>query len=133
MGRLRSAVGLLLLLAGCQARDPDTRVNGTEVNPRTAVEQLGGRVTVDEADPARPVVGVDSGGNARVRDEDLDDLAGFPGLRAPDLRGTGVSDAGAARLASCAGLEEVDLRDTAVSDAGAGRLARALPRLQILR
>jgi hypothetical protein len=132
MGQLRLAVGLLVL-AGCHAPDPDTRVNGTTVNPRTAVEQMGGRVTVDEADPSRPVVGVDFRGNARVRDEDLDYLAGFPKLRMLDLRGTGVTDAGVARLASCAGLAEVDLRDTAVSDAGAERLARALPKLNIIR
>jgi ribosomal protein L15 len=60
--------------------------------------------------------------DARIRDEDLRYLAGFPSLRTLILRGTSITDAGIAYLGSLP-LESLDLRSTAVS----GRSLAQLP------
>lgn len=69
--------------------------------------------------------------NARVGDEDIARLQGFPRLAMLFLEDTRISDAGVRHLPSCSTLHEVILANTNVTDRAIDDLLR-LPLLKIL-
>ena len=92
-------LSLAVVASGCTARvNPKTEtVTGGE-NPRQAkaiaeVIRLGGKVTVDEKSPGKPVIGV-SLRHVEVTDAGLECLKEFPQLQLLDLDHTQITDAG---------------------------------------
>lgn len=109
-------------------------------------EKLGGKVTVDEKNPDRPVIELYLGYtkftnsdlvqlkrftklqklnlcHTKVTDEGLKQLKGFTALTDLVLYGTKVTDDGLKHLKEIAILQELSLWDTDVSDAGLKHLA----------
>src|SRR5437660_701354 len=107
------AAGLLLTAAPLYA-------DNAEDAAIKAVEDLGGECTHEDKDPAKPVVHVDMG--AQAKDADLKILAAFKRLRGLDLQGSQVTDAGMKTVATLKGLQELYLGETAVMDAGVKQL-----------
>ncbi|HEX5271388.1 MAG TPA: hypothetical protein VFW33_12905, partial [Gemmataceae bacterium] len=100
--------------------------------PGAAIRRLGGRVVIDERDPARPVVRAELRGSG-AGDGDLAALRGLDAMREIDLGSTRVTDAGLAALHDLAGLRRVYLDGTAVTDAGADALRKAVPGVEVIR
>src|SRR5262249_23951953 len=73
-----------------------------------AVVQLGGKITVDEDAPGKPVVGV-SLKRCRITAADLACLEELPKLRELDLTLTDVTDAGLEHLNGLTNLQTLDL------------------------
>jgi len=108
-----------------------------EPNPQAAkavaeIEKLGGRVTIDENSPDKPVIGVDLE-HTRVTDAGLEHLKGLSKLQTLDLQGTSVTDAGLEHLRGLTKLRSLFLYGTKTSGAGAKRLQQALPDCRIGR
>ncbi|MGA2031946.1 MAG: hypothetical protein ABSG68_06810 [Thermoguttaceae bacterium] len=101
-----------------------------QVDPRTAVEQLGGKVYLGEDGT---VVAVDLG-RTKTTDADLALVKQLPQLRGLSLWGTQVGDTGLLNLEDLSQLEELNLLCTKVSDAGLVHLkgARQLRSLNLL-
>jgi hypothetical protein len=100
--------------------------------PGAAIRRLGGRVVIDERDPARPVVKAELRGSG-AGDGDLAALRGLDAVREIDLGSTRVTDQGLAALHGLAGLRRVYLDGTAVTDAGAAALRKAVPGVEVMR
>jgi serine/threonine protein kinase len=69
--------------------------------------------------------------NAPLGDDDVKELARYPGLSQLVLNGTRVTDAGLKHLEGVTSLTLVSLHGTKVTDAGVRALAKARPRCQI--
>jgi len=91
---------------------------------------LGGRVIVEESNPAKPIIGVHLP-NASITDDGLSAVQGWTGVRVLDLSGTKVSDAGLESVRSLKELESLFLPFTAVKGPGLKVLA-GLPQLRVL-
>jgi len=94
------------------------------------IEKLGGKVTVDEKSPGKPVTGVTFEGS-KVTDAALAYLKGLATLRTLNLGNTQVTDAGLAHLKGLEQLQWLNLSGTKVTDAGLNSLKR-LAHLQAL-
>ena len=94
------------------------------------IEKLGGKVTVDEKSPRKPVICVDLS-SSKVTDVWLTTLRGLPQLQSLDLFSTKITDAGLEHLKGLTNLQSLDLRATHVTDAGLRQL-KGLPSLQSL-
>ncbi len=81
------------------------------------VNKLGGRVTIDEKDPDKPVIGIDLTATL-ITDAGLDGLKALTRLQRLALGGTRVTDTRLERLKTFARLRKLDLRDTRITDAG---------------
>ncbi len=88
-GRLGFVTVLILATAGCMPSDSVTAI--------AEIEKLGGKLTIDNADPSNPVISAELV-NATVTDEQLRHLRGLPQLKTLDLGGTKVSNAGLENL-----------------------------------
>ena len=97
-------------------------VNPTEAKVVAEIEELGGKVTIDEKSPEKPVVGVDLKGT-QVTDIGLAHLEGLTKLQSLDLYGTKVTDAGLERLKGLSELQVLWVGDTEVTDAGLEHLS----------
>src|SRR5260370_32137272 len=95
-----------LLLHGPSAEAADRGSAGDKAI--TAIQKIGGRVTVDETARGQPVVAVDFRRN-KILDADLKHLEGFTELKKLDLYDTGITDAGLAHLASLTRLELLEI------------------------
>jgi len=107
-----------------------------EPNPQAAkavaeIEKLGGRVTIDENSPDKPVIGVDLE-HTRVTDAGLEHLKGLTKLQTLDLQGTSVTDAGLEHLKGLVRLKELDLSRSKVTAEGVKRLRQRLPNCEIM-
>jgi hypothetical protein len=87
----------------------------------TAIKALGGSVTIDQGNPARPVIVVDLH-HQRVTDAQLESLRALTSLRSLNLSGTHVTDEGMKVVGGLAKLQTLQLNDTAVGDAGLAQL-----------
>src|SRR5262249_27129886 len=87
-----------------------------------AVEKLGGKVTLDNKDPAKPIVGVDLS-FTDVMDKGLKDLAPLQRLQALNLGGTKITEVGLKELAPLKMLQRLHLDGTQVTDQGLKELA----------
>jgi beta-lactamase regulating signal transducer with metallopeptidase domain len=93
-----------------------------EANPEQAkavaeIEKLGGKVSVDEKSPDKPVIGVDLD-STKVTDTGLEHLRGLTKLQTLNLTRTKVTDAGLEHLKGLTKLQSLNLWNTEVTDAG---------------
>ncbi len=95
-----------------------------------AIRKAGGTVLVDEADPTKPALRVDLGGD-KIGDADLAALESLPHLQQLYLAGSHITDAGLAHLRRLTKLRKLYLSDTAITDAGLASL-EDLARLEVL-
>ncbi|HEX5272057.1 MAG TPA: hypothetical protein VFW33_16285, partial [Gemmataceae bacterium] len=86
-----------------------------------AIKKLGGKLTLDESKPGKPVVGV-SFAYRPITNDDLAALESLPALESLDLRVTRIDDGAAARLKGLAALKVLGLAGTKVGDAGLEKL-----------
>ena len=141
-------LGLLLLAAAGRA---------DEAAAVMAIKSLGGKVTLDDNQPGKPVVGVELNFNtkdtnvgltelkqlkslqtlnldsAKITDAGLKELKELKSLQTLLLQGTLVTDAGLKELKELRNLQTLDLRGTKVTDAGVKELKAALPKIDIQR
>jgi internalin A len=82
-----------------------------------AVEALGGKVTVDDKQPGKPVVGVNLD-ESKVTDNDLKQLKEFKKLQTLSLDSTKITDAGLKELKEITSLQALSLNGTKVTDNG---------------
>jgi internalin A len=98
------------------------------------VERLGGKVELDEALPAKPIIKIDLH-STQITDADLSFLVKaskeLKQLRYLDLRLTKIGDAGVANLRHLTSLQTVNLFRTQLSDQGLSYI-KNLKRLQTL-
>jgi hypothetical protein len=106
-------LGLLVAVAPGRAAELDSARDKAVA----AIQRVGGRISVDETAPGRPVIAVDFRRN-KILDADLKALAEFPHLKKLDLYDTGITDAGLAHLASLTRLELLEINSPKVTDAG---------------
>ena len=110
-----AAVGscpLAVVAAGCTAKVNPKQEAAAAKDPRQAgaiaeIQRLGGKVTVDEKSPDKPVIGV-SLRHSEVTDAGLEVPQRIASTPMPDMDHTQVTDAG---LASLAGLTNLQLLD----------------------
>ena len=94
------------------------------------IQEIGGKVVIDDKAPAKPVVAVDLRFTQSV-DADLEHFKGLTGLQSLDLDQTRITDGGLEHLEHLTSLQTLDLMRTAVTDAGLERL-KGLTSLQRL-
>src|SRR5262249_47050285 len=82
-----------------------------------AIKKLGGKVTVDDKRPGKPVVGVNLGGT-KVTDAGLKELKELKNLRELNLGDTQVTGAGLKELKELKNLQGLDLSYGEVTDVG---------------
>jgi hypothetical protein len=147
---LTLALALAIGFAGCGTEPPQEPSSvsepGTEPTPATSatatgvdrqeredvagIHRLGGKATVDENRPGKPVIEVILCGS-RVTDADLAQLEELKQLQLLDLNSTGITDEGLVYLKGLAQLKSLNLGGTKVTDAGVEHV-KGLPRLQLL-
>jgi WD40 repeat protein len=89
------------------------------------IEEMGGKVELDQTAPEPSVVLVDLSGTG-VTNKDLEHLDELTDLQSLDLDETQISDAGLVHLRGLVGLRALSLRRTLVTDTGAVDLQRVL-------
>jgi internalin A len=100
-------------------------VRADDADDRAAkwVDGLGGKVTRDDKQPGRPIIEVNLGGNKKVTNDGLRELAGLKGIKKLSLFfDEQITDAGMAHLKGLTTLEELTLSNTGVGDAGLAEL-----------
>ena len=88
-----------------------------------AIKKLGGKVTIDEKSPNKPVIKVDLS-HSKVTDKGLIELSELFKLQSLNLSGTNITDAGLEQLKKLTKLQTLDLRNTNITDAGLKHLKR---------
>ena len=162
MRRLLSWTAMMALaVAGCAGPGATATPPVDQGQAVAEVQKLGGKVTVDENAPGKPVTAVNLS-DVAITDASLACLAGFPHLQALDLghtkklgkstitdgglahvekltelrhlslTSTDINDAGLVHLKGLTHLESLNLEQTKVSDAGLKNLA-GLTKLQRLK
>ena len=110
----------LILASAAPARADDA-----EDKAVAFVEKLGGKVTRDQKQPGKPVVGVSlSFTKVKVTDADLKELAAFKNLSVLALYMTGVTDRGMTELTTFKTLTRLTLGSTKVTDTGMKELSK---------
>jgi hypothetical protein len=94
------------------------------------IEKLGGKVTVDEKRPGKPVIEVDLA-STEVTDAGLEPLRGLLHVIGLSLDNTHVTDTGLRHIEGLTQLVVLSLNKTQVTDAGMNRLQK-LPLLRAL-
>lgn len=110
-----------------------SRVNWGSAEQAAAVAEivrLGGKVTVDESRPDKPVTSVDLA-KTRVTDAGREHLKGLTQLQWLNLEETRVTDVGLQHLKRLTQLKKLDLMGTPVTAAGIKGLQNALPNCKI--
>jgi hypothetical protein len=95
-----------------------------------AINKLGGRVTLDEEKPGKPVIGVDLTAT-KITDCGLVHLKGLTKLRLLFLTKTKITDSGLVHLKGLIGRRSLYLVRTNVTAAGVKKLRAALPKCKI--
>src|SRR5258708_4348992 len=123
--RLRAGGMFLALALACRADEPAAV---------QAIKQLGGRVTIDDTLPGKPVVGV-SFFQRKITDAALEELKEFKSLQDLDLRYTQITDEGLKHLRELRSLETLYLDFTRGTDAGLQELKelRSLRLISLIR
>ena len=85
-----------------------------------AIKRLGGRVTIDQAHPDKPVVGVQFGRGGRDRDLVL--LKSLPKLRVLNLEAAGITDVGMGIINGLTELTSLNVARTEITDVGLAHL-----------
>ncbi len=106
---------------GSQSHPP--RPQNPVTDPVDVVKKLGGRVELDDKNPAHPVISVDLNFRVGVTDATLKQLATLRELQKLELSSTKVTDAGLKELAELKELQTLNLGATQVTDAGLKELA----------
>ena len=96
---------------------PAAERNAGQARAVAEIEKLGGRVTVDETNPGKPVNSVILAGS-NVTDEGLAHVEGLTQLQHLELASTKVTDVGLGHLKGLTQLLSLNLQFTKVSDAG---------------
>jgi len=104
--------------------------NADQAKAIAEIKKLGGKFTVDEKSPGRPVISVDLH-HTKLTDAGLEHLKGLRQLLILDLGGTKVTNAGLATIKGLTQLGALDLGATQVSDVGLEHL-KGLTQLQFL-
>lgn len=111
-----------------------TRTDSSKDRTIAEVERLGGKVELDEALPAKPIIKIDLH-STQITDADLSFLVrankDLMQLRYLDLRLTKIGDAGVANVKHLTSLQTLNLFRTQVSDQGLSYI-RNLKQLQTL-
>ncbi len=94
------------------------------------IVKLGGKVTIDDKSPGKPVISVDLQ-RTKVTDAGLEHLEGLDQLQSLNLHNTKVTDAGLEQLKGLTNLQSLNLGQTSATDAGLAHL-KGLTRLQSL-
>jgi internalin A len=94
------------------------------------IQNLGGKVTLDEKRLGNPVIGIDLS-NTRIGDEDVKMMTKLPTLETLDLSQTEVTDTALSYLKNLTGLHAVNLAYTKVTGKGIKKLQDLLPNCQI--
>lgn len=126
---------LVVLLFGCfvacvqlgWAVEP----NAEQAKAVAEIEELDGKVTIDDKNPGKPVIGV-AFSNRKVTDAGLEHLKGLTQLQHLILQNTKITDAGLEHLKGLTQLQQLNL-NTKVTDQGVERLQQALPKCKIER
>jgi beta-lactamase regulating signal transducer with metallopeptidase domain/Leucine-rich repeat (LRR) protein len=105
--------------ASAETHHVQAAIEPAAADAKTVAEigRLGGKVTVDEKAPGRPVIGVDLTLTS-VTNADLQPIARLTSLQHLNLSGTGVTDAGLAILKALPKLHTLGLEAVQVTDAG---------------
>ena len=93
------------------------KVNTDQARAIAEIEKLGGKVTIDEKSPGKPVITVDLR-QTEVTDAGLEHLKRLPRLESLNLTRTKVTDAGMQHLEGLTTLRTLGLFGTHVTDAG---------------
>ncbi len=107
------------------SHDVAAEANMDQANAIAEIEKTGGKLTVDEKTPGKPVISVDFGGN-NVTNAELAYLQGMTELKSLNLMGTKITDVGLARLKGLTKLQSLNLAGTEVEDEGLGHLKGSL-------
>ena len=97
-----------------------------------AIKKLGGKATIDEKSPNKPVIKVDLS-HSKVTDKGLIELSELFKLQSLNLSGTNITDAGLKHLKRLTKLRGLDLNNTKVTEEGLEKLQTALPNCKIHR
>jgi hypothetical protein len=127
-------IGALLLVGASAWAAAAQQRSAQEQKAIDVLTKLGGKITVDQDAPGKPVAGVDLSFRAAT-DAMLKELAALQGLRTLDFMGCeGVTDVGLKELAALRGLHRLSLVNCQrVSDAGVADLKKVLPLLKTSR
>ena len=115
----------------CEA-DCKNKPNASQDAAVTAIEELGGHVTIDTKSPNRPVTAVNLF-RTQVTDPGLVHLKGMTKLDLLILSDTQVTAAGLMHLKGLTNLERLNLYGTKVTAAAVNKLQQALPNCKISR
>ncbi len=141
-----------LMFAGCRPAVG----NPGEAAAIAAIQQLGGKVEVDDKQPDRPVLKVylhstpvtDADlahleqlkrvqnlflGKTQITDAGLEHLQGASNLKTLSLNATRVTDVGLKSLTGLTNLKTLNLQETKVTAGGVAELKRKLPGVTIAR
>ncbi len=118
---------LLFGMLGCGSES----VTLTQEQAIAGIEKLGGKVTIDEKSPGKPVIRVDFS-RTEVTDDGLELLKGLTSLQVLALNDTEVTDEGLEHLEGLTNLAWLQI-NTNVTDEGVQKLQTALPSCTILR
>ena len=125
--RFLPIVMLLFAIQGCGSQSATL----TQEQAIAEIEKLGGKVTIDEKSPDKPVIRVDFS-RTEVTDDGLEHLIGLTNLQTLILNDTKVTDKGLEHLEGLTNLEWLQVGAN-VTDEGIGKLKTALPKCLILR
>jgi hypothetical protein len=108
-------VALSLLFASilCWAAEPNTE----QAKAIAEIKELGGKVTIDEKSPDKPVISVDLH-DSQANDVGLKQLEGLTTLQELNLGYTIVTDAGLVHLKGLTNLKKLNLSHTHVNGPG---------------
>jgi hypothetical protein len=96
-----------------------------------AIEKAGGKITVDDKLPAKPVVGVLLWGPG-VKVEVLKELKEFKSLQKLKIGGPWITDEGLKELKDLKTLQTLEIRSPKVTEAGLKELKEALPETKVV-
>ena len=103
----------------------------TQEQAIAAIEELGGKVALDEKSPDKPVISVDLNGTM-VTDDELELLKGLTKLQTLSLSSTDITDDGLAHLEGLTNLQWLQV-DAKITNEGVETLQSVLPNCIILR
>ena len=110
----------------------NARADDAEDKAVAFFEKLGGKVTRDDKQPGKPVVGVKLL-NSEVTDAAIKELAAFENLTYLGLCNTQVTDAGLKELATLKNLKTLGVDGPHMTDVGIKELQKALPNCKTTR
>ncbi len=101
---------------------------GSDDDSVAALRKFGASIVFDEAQPGKPVIGIDFGSaRGKITDQSMEHVAGFSHLQELQLKGTSITDAALIHLQRLTNLRNLDLEDTRISNAGLKHLSLNAP------